>query len=39
MMMGGEGGGLIAPLGSMELFERVLRGDAPFALTPESGYW
>lgn len=34
-----EGGGLIAPLGSAELFERVLRGDAPFALTPEPGYW
>jgi len=32
-------GGMIAPLCSQELFERVLRGDAQFALTPEPGYW
>ena len=32
-------GGMIAPLCSPELFERVLRGDAQFALTPETGYW
>lgn len=32
-------GGMIAPLCSQELFERVLRGAAPFALTPEPGYW
>jgi GNAT superfamily N-acetyltransferase len=32
-------GGMIAPVCSQELFERVLRGDAPLALTPEPGYW
>jgi GNAT superfamily N-acetyltransferase len=32
-------GGMIAPLCSRELFERVLGGDAPFALTPEPGCW
>ena len=32
-------GGMVAPLCSQELFERILRGDAQFALTPEPGYW
>lgn len=32
-------GGMIAPLCSEALFERVLRGEAQFALTPERGYW
>jgi GNAT superfamily N-acetyltransferase len=32
-------GGMIAPLCSQELFERVLQGDAEFALAPEPGYW
>ncbi|MBN1877047.1 MAG: GNAT family N-acetyltransferase [Anaerolineae bacterium] len=32
-------GGMIAPLCSQQLFERVLRGNAQFALTPEPGYW
>jgi hypothetical protein len=32
-------GGMIAPLCSPELFGQVLRGDAPFPLTPERGYW
>jgi GNAT superfamily N-acetyltransferase len=32
-------GGMIAPLCSQELFERVLRGDAQLALAPEPGYW
>ena len=32
-------GGMVAPLGSRELSERVLHGDAEFALTPEAGYW
>ncbi len=32
-------GGMIAPLCSRELFERVLSGSAQFALTPETGYW
>lgn len=32
-------GGMIAPLCSQALFERVLRGDAQFALTPDPGYW
>jgi len=32
-------GGMIAPLCSQELFERVLQGGAQFALTPEPGYW
>lgn len=32
-------GGMIAPLGSQELFERVLRGNARFSLAPEPGYW
>jgi hypothetical protein len=30
---------MIAPLCSPELYEQVLHGDAPFALTPEPGYW
>ncbi len=32
-------GGMIVPLRSPELFERVLYGDAQFTLTPEVGYW
>lgn len=32
-------GGMIAPLCSEELFERVLRGDTQFTLMPERGYW
>ena len=32
-------GGMVAPLGSLELFGRILTGDQPFALTPETGYW
>jgi len=32
-------GCLIAPLRSQDLFERVLRGTAPFSLGPEPGYW
>jgi len=32
-------GGMIAPLCSQELFERVLRSDAQFTLAPEPGYW
>ncbi|MBN1642611.1 MAG: GNAT family N-acetyltransferase [Anaerolineae bacterium] len=32
-------GGMIAPLCSRALFERVLCGDAPFTLAPEPGYW
>ena len=31
-------GGMIAPLCSSELFEYVLQGEVPFALTPERGY-
>lgn len=32
-------GGMVAPLCSQELYERVLRGKTPLALTPEPGYW
>ena len=32
-------GGMIAPLCSPELFERVLQGESQFALTPETGDW
>jgi GNAT superfamily N-acetyltransferase len=32
-------GGLIAPLRSQTLFERVLHGESPFSLAPEPGYW
>ena len=32
-------GGLIAPLCSRALFEQILRGESPFSLGPEPGYW
>jgi GNAT superfamily N-acetyltransferase len=32
-------GGLIAPLCSQELCERILHGESPFSLAPEPGYW
>lgn len=32
-------GGMIAPLCAPPLYEQVITGSTPFALTPEHGYW
>jgi GNAT superfamily N-acetyltransferase len=32
-------GGMIAPLCSSDVYERVMKGETSFALTPERGYW
>ena len=32
-------GGLIAPLRSRHLFEKILHGETRFSLAPEPGYW